>query len=345
MAAQSVKSHRQVATWLFICTFFIAVMVVIGGLTRLTGSGLSITEWDLVMGTVPPLNDGQWEVVFGQYKQSPEYKHVNSGMSMAEFQSIFWWEYIHRLIGRSVGFVFLIPFLYFAIRRKISGSQIGKLLILFVLGGLQGVLGWYMVKSGLVNDPHVCHYRLTAHLSLAFLLFGATLWQALHFKNGCPEKRKGAEKAPFLKVSLGLLALIMFQVALGAMVAGLKAGYMFNTFPKMGEHWLPPGMGHSILMNGIAIQFIHRMTAYLVVAAIALLWWKSRRVALTPRQRGGVDFLLLAVIIQFTLGVFTLIFHVPISLAALHQFGALVLLGGAVYFCHSLRFFPKIQQA
>jgi len=338
MAEQSVKSHRQVATWLFVCTFFIAVMVVIGGLTRLTGSGLSITEWDLVMGTLPPLNEGQWEEVFGLYKQSPEYKLVNAGMSMAEFQSIFWWEYIHRLIGRSVGFVFLIPFLYFAIRRKISGSQIWKLLILFVLGALQGVLGWYMVKSGLVKDPHVSHFRLTAHLCLAFLLFGATFWQALHFKNDCPEKIKGAEKGPFLKISLGLLALIMFQCALGAMVAGLKAGYMFNTFPKMGGHWVPPGMGYSFLMNGIAIQFTHRLMAYLVVTVIAVLWWKSRRVALTLKQRAGVDFLLLAVMIQFTLGVFTLIFYVPISLAALHQFGALVLLGGAVYFCHVLRF-------
>lgn len=342
MAEINERSQRQVARWLFVCAAAIALMVVIGGLTRLTGSGLSITEWDLVMGTVPPLNEAQWQVVFEQYKQSPEYRIVNAGMSMAEFQSIFWWEYVHRLVGRAVGFVFLIPFLYFVIRRKVTGRQAWKLLVLFVLGGLQGVLGWYMVKSGLVKDPHVSHYRLTAHLSLAFLLFGATFWQGLHFRDGCPEKEK---EGVFRKVSIGLLFLVMFQVALGAMVAGLKAGYMFNTFPKMGEYWVPPGMGHSVLMNGIAIQFIHRITAYFVLIAIGAMWWKSRRTVLNARQRSGFDFLLLVVMIQFVLGVFTLIFHVPVSLAALHQFGALVLLGGGVYLCHVLRFSPKTCQA
>ncbi|MBT8037907.1 MAG: COX15/CtaA family protein [Verrucomicrobiae bacterium] len=342
MEEENEASARQVARWLFVCAFFIAVMVVVGGLTRLTGSGLSITEWDLVMGTLPPMNDGQWEEVFAQYQKSPEYRLVNAGMSMAEFQSIFWWEYVHRLIGRTVGFVFLLPFLYFVIRRKVRGAQVWKLLVLFVLGGLQGVLGWYMVKSGLVKDPHVSHFRLTAHLSLAFLLFGATLWQALHFRDGCPRK---VEEGPFRRASIALLFLVMFQVALGAMVAGLKAGYMFNTFPKMGEYWVPPGMGHSVLMNGIAIQFIHRVTAYLVLMAIGVMWWQSRRVSLNLRQRRGFEFLLLVVMIQFVLGVFTLIFYVPVSLATLHQFGALVLLGGCVYVCHVLRFSPQHERS
>lgn len=331
----SVKYQRQVAIWLFGCVFLIAVMVVIGGLTRLTGSGLSITEWDLVMGTLPPMNESQWQEVFGLYQQSPEYRLVNAGMSLGEFKSIFWWEYGHRLIGRTVGFVFLLPLVYFAVRRRLTGGQLGSLLLLFVLGALQGVLGWYMVKSGLVKVPHVSHFRLMAHLSLAFLLFGATLWQGLRFWNGHGVKMKGGKYAA---VSLGLLALIMFQVALGAMVAGLKAGYLYNTFPKMGEHWIPPSMGYDMLMNPILIQFSHRVMAYLLVLVVGWLWWSSRKSGLSWRQRRAFDFLLLAVMGQFALGVCTLLYYVPITLAALHQFVALVLFGGAVYLCYVLRF-------
>jgi len=338
----NMRDQRQVAIWLCVCVFLIALMVVIGGLTRLTGSGLSITEWDLVMGTVPPTSEPQWQEVFLQYQQSPEYRLVNAGMSMAEFQSIFWWEYVHRLIGRTVGFVFLLPLMYFAIRRRVMGGDLVRLLMLFVLGGLQGVLGWYMVKSGLVKDPHVSHLRLTAHLSLAFVLFGATLWQGLRFWDGCPRRKMNAQ---FSKSSLGLMMVIMGQVALGAVVAGLKAGYLFNTFPKMGEYWLPPSMGHSVLMNPITMQFSHRVTAYLVVIAVAWLWWSSRSVGrslqgvgLTWRQRRAFDFLMIVVLGQFVLGVCTLLFYVPITLAALHQFGALVLFGGAVYLCYVLRF-------
>lgn len=338
MSGGKTENQQAVATWLFVCTAMIALMVVIGGATRLTGSGLSITEWNLVMGTVPPLNEGQWGEVFDQYKKSPEYQLVNAGMTMSEFKSIFWWEYVHRLIGRTVGFVFLFPCLYFVVRRRITKKQGMKLLLLFLLGGAQGVLGWYMVKSGLVKHPEVSHFRLTAHLTLAFLLFGATLWQGLQFKTDRFPKAQPGDKGggKLWRISVALMALVMLQVALGAMVAGLKAGYMFNTFPKMGEHWVPPGMGYHFLMNGVAIQFCHRMTAYLVLIAVVLLWWKSRNSVLSARQRNGFDFILLAVLIQFTLGVFTLLFHVPVLLGVLHQFGALVLFGGTVFLCHSL---------
>jgi len=181
-------SDRSVGIWLLVCTVLIGAMVVIGGLTRLTGSGLSITEWDLVMGTIPPLDQDQWEEVFQKYRQSPEYLHVNSGMSLAEFKAIFWWEYIHRLLGRVMGFAFIIPLGVFIARRQLARRDILRLSLLFVLGGLQGLLGWYMVMSGLVKIPHVSHLRLTAHLTLAFLLFGSTLWLALQFLDRAAER-------------------------------------------------------------------------------------------------------------------------------------------------------------
>lgn len=336
MAEGDLGSRRQVSRWLFVCAAFIAAMVVIGGITRLTESGLSITEWNLVMGTLPPLDDAQWQEVFAQYRESPEYKIVNRGMSLAEFKRIFWWEYIHRLVGRAIGFVFLVPFLYFVIRRKVTGSEVWKLLILFLLGGAQGVLGWYMVKSGLVKDPEVSHFRLTAHLCLAFVLFGATLWQALQFRMD-PANQGEVKKTnmKFLYVTAGLMLLVMAQVALGAMVAGLKAGYMYNTFPKMGETWIPFGMQYSPLHNPVTIQFAHRTGAFLVLLSVVALWWKARRLKLSGRQRGACHFLLGTVAAQFLLGVFTLLFFVPVALGSLHQFGALVLFGGVVCLAHA----------
>lgn len=340
MHARDLKARTGVSNWLFVCTGLIAVMVVVGGLTRLTGSGLSITEWDLVMGTLPPLSETEWQRVFGLYQQSPEYLHVNTGMSMAEFKAIFWWEYVHRLIGRSVGLVFLLPFLYFLVKRMLTRGEALKLGLLFLLGAAQGVLGWYMVMSGLVDDPRVSHFRLTAHLMLAFFLFGATLWQGLQFRRTdtaeTPLPGNGAAKRLFAG-GLAVMLLILFQIALGAMVAGLKAGYMFNSFPKMAGFWVPPGMQHSPLMNPVTVQFTHRTVAYLVVVCIAALWWKSRAMPLTNAQRGAIRFLLLAVAIQFALGVFTLLYRVPVTLGALHQFGALILFGGVVYLAHTLR--------
>ena len=332
------KANRSIGIWLVICAILIGGMVVIGGLTRLTGSGLSITEWDLVMGTIPPLDEGQWEEVFHKYQQSPEYKIVNAGMSLADFKTIFWWEFIHRLLGRVMGFAFLIPFLFFIARRQLTGSQVLRLSVLFVLGGLQGLLGWYMVKSGLVNVPHVSHLRLTAHLTLAFLLFGATLWFALQFFTGSTKHRSSANAHPGLyNLALALLGVIFLQVALGAMVAGLKAGYIFNTFPKMGLWWIPPGTWNIPLHNPTFIQFAHRLTAYLVLILIGWIWWKSRRAECSYQQRKGVLMVSLAGLGQVALGIATLLLIVPVALGSLHQFGALVLFACSIYLCHVLR--------
>lgn len=332
------RSHRAIGIWLVICAILIASMVIIGGLTRLTGSGLSITEWDLVMGTIPPLNADQWEEVFQKYQQSPEFQQVNSEMTLSEFKSIFWWEYLHRLLGRLMGFAFFIPFIVFIARRKLNSGQVVKLSLLLVLGGLQGLLGWYMVKSGLVKDPHVSHYRLTAHLTLAFLLFGATIWMALRFFDGeSKPKPLHNQHRVLYYISLVILGIMFLQVALGAMVAGLKAGSLFNTFPKMGGWWMPPGMWQQPLENPVFIQFAHRMTAYILVLLIGWMLWMSRRKNFDSRQRRGIFLVSHAALAQVILGVATLLMAVPIALGSLHQLGALVLFGCGVYLSYALK--------
>ena len=335
-------ANRRIGIWLVVCAVLIASMVVIGGLTRLTGSGLSITEWDLVMGTIPPLGQAQWEEVFQKYQQSPEYRHVNLGMSLTEFKAIFWWEYVHRLLGRIMGFAFIIPLGVFIARRQLERQDILKLSVLFVLGGLQGLLGWYMVKSGLVKIPQVSHFRLTAHLALAFLLFGFTLRLALQFLDRGTKRPAPARASLGLRAaSLVLLGTIFLQVALGAMVAGLKAGYIFNTFPMMGNWWIPPGIWQIPLHNPVFIQFAHRLTAYLLILLIGWIWWRWRREDCDSRQSAGILLVSLAGLGQFILGILTLLLVVPIVLGSLHQLGALVLFGCAIFLCHTMRPVPE----
>lgn len=328
------NAQRPVGIWLLICAFFIGMMVIIGGITRLTGSGLSITEWDLIMGAIPPTSDMQWEALFHKYQQTPEYEHVNYGMSLDDFKSIFWWEYIHRLVGRALGFLFLIPLIIFWVQKRIDKLLGFKLLGLFVLGGLQGLLGWYMVKSGLVSDPHVSHLRLTSHLILAFALFGATLWLAF---NLLQPRWPGRHPQSLWIFVLVLGCVIFIQVALGGMVAGLKAGHMFNTFPKMGRFWIPPGMTLDPINNGVTMQFLHRLTGYVVFAMIIGFWWHSRKFMLSRMQQNGVWFMLGMGLVQVLLGIFTLLLNVPVWLGVLHQTGALVLFGGVIYAAHTLR--------
>ncbi len=307
-------------------------MVVIGGITRLTQSGLSMVEWKPIMGTLPPMSEVEWNDAFDKYKLSPEFEHFNSDFKLADFKSIFWWEYIHRLLARVIGMVFLIPFLIFLIKKKISKPLRKKLIIVFCLGAFQAVLGWFMVKSGLSKDPHVSHYRLAAHLITALILLCYIYWVALWVKNGEQELNKG--KGSFFSLSRLFLILVFIQITYGALVAGLKAGLFYNTFPLMGDSFFPETLGMNFADYGfmgifdspILVQFMHRMLAYIVVGFIIYLWIKGNKVNLQNQVKKAFNLVLIAVGIQFTLGVLTLLFVVPVSLGVIHQCGAILLL-------------------
>lgn len=316
----------------------IYAMVILGGVTRLTGSGLSMVEWDPIFGIVPPLSQQDWQEVFSQYQDSPEYRKVNLGMDLDGFKSIYWYEYFHRVLGRTIGTVFLLPFLYFLVKKMLPGWLIPRLSLAFVLGGLQGLLGWYMVKSGLVDDPHVSQYRLTAHLGLALFIYAYLFWLFLELV----DYRDRVVIKPLRTLSWGIILLISVTIASGGFVAGLKAGHAYNTFPKMGDHWLPPGgwtlqPGWRNLFENIAtVQFDHRLLAVTTLLAILLFWWAGRRRITQPATRWGVHLLLLAVCLQAGLGISTLLLHVPVALAATHQAGAVFLLSTALYVTHRL---------
>jgi cytochrome c oxidase assembly protein subunit 15 len=228
----SLQDRRQIAVWLIVCCAMIFSMVVLGGVTRLTGSGLSMVEWDPVFGILPPLGQEQWEEVFAKYRESPEYQKINIDMDLAGFKGIFWLEYLHRILGRLIGLVFLIPFLFFLWARKLPASLVPRFIIMFVLGGLQGLMGWYMVKSGLVDNPHVSQYRLTAHLILAVLIYGYILWTALNLLFPQPNLR--GDIRPLKRYTYLVAGLIAVTMVSGGFMAGLKAGLAYNTFPLMG---------------------------------------------------------------------------------------------------------------
>ncbi|MDP1952341.1 MAG: COX15/CtaA family protein [Betaproteobacteria bacterium] len=332
------------AAWLLICCALVFTMVVVGGVTRLTHSGLSIVEWQPIVGTLPPVNDAQWLEAFDKYKLTPEYRQVNHGMSVAEFKSIFWWEYFHRLLGRLIGVVFLLPLLWFWFRKRIDRPLALKLAGIFALGGLQGAMGWYMVKSGLVDDPRVSQYRLAAHLGLAFVLFGLMFWTGLGMLQ--PRTAKFAvSPAPTFTHRLGnwLVALVFIMVLSGALVAGIRAGLAYNTFPLMNGHLLPPEMFLldpwylNFFSNMATVQFDHRLGAWLLAFVVPWFWMQSRREALPPRARLAIHLLLGMLALQIGLGIATLLLVVPVPLAAAHQGGAVLLLGAALLANHSLR--------
>jgi len=324
------STRRQVSAWLLLCCLMIFAMVVLGGVTRLTGSGLSMVQWNPIFGIVPPLDHQAWEKVFSLYQQSPEYRKINLGIDLNGFKSIYWLEFSHRLLGRSIGAVFLLPFLYFLWRRKLTPRLIPRLTFAFVLGGLQGLLGWYMVKSGLVDNPHVSQYRLTAHLSLALLIYAYLLWLIydLLFK----PSDESCHSAGLKKAANTLLGLTAVTIVSGGFVAGLKAGHAYNTFPRMGGQWLPPQgwtlqPGWRNLFENIAtVQFDHRVLAILTFTSILVFWLTTLRRQLTPSARLAVHLLMAMVLTQVTLGISTLLLNVPVSLAATHQAGALLLL-------------------
>jgi cytochrome c oxidase assembly protein subunit 15 len=336
-------ARKQIAIWLLACCALLFVMVVVGGVTRLTHSGLSIVEWKPVVGALPPLNQEQWQDAFSKYQQTPEYDKVNRGMTLEAFKGIFWWEYGHRLLGRGIGAAFLLPFLYFLMRGKLDRPLALKLWGIFFLGSLQGAMGWYMVKSGLVDDPRVSQYRLTAHLGLALLIYAAMFWVALDLLFPVRAAQRAEAIDRLRKLSLWLAALIFVIALSGGMVAGIRAGLAYNTFPLMNGHWVPPEIMMlepwylNFFNNMATVQFNHRLIAWMLAFLVPLFWLRARRLPLNPAAQWACDALLITLVLQISLGIATLLLVVPVTLAAAHQGGALLLFTTALLASHRLR--------
>ena len=325
-------SRRRLRIWLYTGAALTFIILIIGGTTRLTRSGLSMVEWKPIVGVLPPLGEVQWGSAFDQYQQFPEYKKLRQGMTLPEFKSIYLWEYAHRMAARTIGLVFLLPFIFFWVRGYLNRPLFKRLLILFALGALQGGMGWFMVKSGLVDDPRVSHYRLAAHLSIAFAIFGTCLWLAaglgLVRANGTPTAKTLAGALRGLKF---LGALLVVQILWGALVAGLDAGCQYNTFPLMGGRLIPAeGLNLTPVWlnpveNPAAVQWIHRVLGALIVFAALVVSLRSS--STDPGFKAlGVTFMG-AVLVQFVIGVFTLLSFVPVALGVAHQATAMLLFG------------------
>ena len=344
METPAPAAHRPVALWLFACCALVFAMVVVGGVTRLTHSGLSIVEWQPIVGTVPPLSADDWAQAFAKYRETPEFRQVNHAMTLTEFKGIFWWEYAHRLLGRAIGAAFLLPLIVFAALRRIPPGHGWKLAGIFVLGGLQGAMGWYMVKSGLVDDPRVSPFRLTAHLALALVIFAAMFWTALSLTFADhPADREPAHRA-LGRGALAVAALVFVMAITGGFVAGIRAGFAYNTFPLMNGAVVPPEIfmidpwWKNFFWNMATVQFDHRAIAWLLAFVVPALWWKVESVeGLPPRARAGGRLLLALLALQIALGIATLLLVVPIPLAAAHQAGAVLVFAAALYVAHALR--------
>jgi cytochrome c oxidase assembly protein subunit 15 len=314
-------------------------MVVVGGITRLTGSGLSITEWKIITGTLPPLSHEAWQKEFNAYKQTPQYKLINSHFELSDFKKIYWWEYIHRLLGRIIGIVFIIPFLWFWLKKKFPQGFIKKAIIILLLGTFQGFLGWFMVKSGLSENIYVSHYRLAAHLITAFATYGFTFWTAIDLIFA--EKEKFSNPA-LKKIVVILFSTVVLQIIYGAFVAGLKAGYQYPTWPKMAEQWIPDDVfalepvWKNFLEGHAGVQFIHRYLAYIVVIITGILFYMTRKINITIEQKKIINLLVIIVLAQFVLGVITLLYGVPVIIAILHQTGAFFLFATTLFLIHRL---------
>ena len=334
---------RQIAAWLFACCALVFAMIVVGGVTRLTHSGLSITEWQPIVGTLPPRSEAEWQEAFAKYQATPEYQQVNKGMALDEFKGIFWWEYGHRLLGRLIGLAFFVPLLWFVLRRRIPPGYPARLTGIFVLGGLQGAVGWYMVKSGLVDDPRVSQFRLTAHLGLALVIFAAMFWTALSLVTG-DRPRARLRGTAARRWGLALPVLVFVMALTGGLVAGIRAGFAYNTFPLMNGHVVPPEilmlepLWRNPFWNMATVQFDHRLLAWTLAVVTPLAWWRIKREpAAPPRARIGAHLMLLALVVQITLGIATLLNVVPLPLAAAHQAGAVLLLAAALNVAHAVR--------
>ncbi len=327
---KNMKDNNKVIYWLITGCVLIFIMVVVGGITRLTHSGLSISSYKLISGTIPPMNEIEWQEAFDLYKQYPEYKKLNNHFNLQNFKDIYFWEWLHRVIGRFIGMVFIIPFLYFLLKKQLTKSTIKKSLLLLFLGGFQGFLGWYMVSSGLVDRPDVSHYRLALHLTTAFITFSFAMWIALDIKFSEIKK----VNIPLRNLIRFTYILLMIQIIWGAFVAGLDAGFIHNFWPLMSDGKLihetvyieQNPLWRNFVEGKSGVQFIHRYLAYVVVGLIIYIWLKAKKATLTLLQNKLLKALLLIVFLQFTLGVFTLILQVPVILGVLHQVVAFFLL-------------------
>ncbi len=328
--------QRAVAVWLVLCGAMVFAMVVLGGATRLTDSGLSMVNWRLLIGILPPISEAEWQETFAKYRASPQFRTMNFWMSVADFKTIFWLEYIHRLWGRLIGLAFGLPLIWFAVRGYLDRPLMVRLFALLVLGGLQGLMGWYMVKSGLVDRPEVSQYRLAAHLALAFLILGYMQWLALGLL--LPRASPPTAPCPCLRrLSVFILAWVSLTVIAGAFVAGLDAGLAYNTFPLMDGQLVPDGamtMSPWILNlfeNAALVQFNHRIASVISLLLVAGLWISGLRSGARGHARGALHLMAVAVLVQFALGIATLLSGVVVWIAVAHQGGALVLFCAAIW--------------
>jgi cytochrome c oxidase assembly protein subunit 15 len=327
---------RAIGRWLAVVAAMIFVMIVIGALTRLTESGLSMVEWRPVTGWLPPLTEAAWQAELAKYAASPQGRIVNHGIGIDEFKQIFWLEYVHRLWGRIIGLAFALPFAWFLIRRRVPRWLMPRLFILLVLGGLQGAIGWIMVASGLRDVPTVSHYRLALHLTLAVALYAYILWLVLTLlAPSRPEHHRRGD----IGIAVGaraLIAMLFVVLTWGAFVAGLRAGQVHTTFPTMSGYWLPPGLLElspawlNFVESQAGVQFVHRWLAKAMVLAVVLLWWRARRNDVSQPVRRATNMVATMAVLQFALGVATILSGAEIALATLHQAGAVLLLSTLV---------------
>jgi len=336
------KKNKAVIIWLLSGCFLVFIMVVVGGITRLTNSGLSMTDWHLITDTFPPLTEAKWQETFEQYKKFPEYQKINihNDFTLSDYKFIYFWEWFHRFIGRIIGLAFLIPMVYFLIKRKIDKPTLNKCFILLGMGALQGFFGWFMVRSGLIDNPDVSHFRLSLHLTFAFVTFAYTLWVGLDLMY--PNRNEAI--LPLRKIARFALTFLLLQIIYGGFVAGLNAGLIHNHWPLMSDRQF---LHESIILEKdtwlqrltegkSGVQFVHRTLAYVVVGFILALFFKSKKYALSLQQKNGINALVIIVFLQFSLGVFTLLYSVPLWLGLTHQIVAFFLLTAMTFTLHRL---------
>jgi cytochrome c oxidase assembly protein subunit 15 len=334
------NQNKSVIYWLLSGCVLLFIMVTVGGITRLTNSGLSMTDWHLVTDTFPPLTDEKWQAAFEEYKKFPEYQKINihNDFQLSDYKFIYFWEWFHRFIGRIIGLVFIVPFFYFLFKNKLNSETIKKCFILLGMGAFQGFLGWFMVKSGLIDNPDVSHFRLSLHLTFAFITFAYTLWVALDIIY--PTKNEVI--LPLRKIARIALVFLIIQIIYGGFVAGLNAGLIHNHWPLMSEGQF---LHESVILEKDSwllrltegksgVQFVHRTMAYVVVGLILFLYFKSKKFTLSYQQKNGMNLLVIIVFLQFLLGVFTLLFSVPLWLGLTHQIMAFILLATMTYTLH-----------
>ena len=336
------KNNKSVIIWLLSGCFLVFVMVVVGGITRLTNSGLSMTDWHLVTDTFPPLTEAKWQETFEKYKQFPEYQKINihNDFTLSDYKFIYFWEWFHRFIGRIIGLVFIIPFVYFLVKKKLDTETLKKCGILLGMGAFQGFLGWFMVRSGLIDAPDVSHFRLSLHLTFAFITFAYTLWVALDLIY--PETKQVI--VPLRNIARITMAIMILQIIYGGFVAGLNAGLIHNHWPLMSDGQffhesitLEKDSWFTRFTEGKSgVQFVHRTIAYFVVGLILFLTFKSKQYSLSDEQKNGLNGLIIIVFIQFTLGILTLVYSVPFWLGVTHQAMAFLLLATMTYTLHRL---------